>query len=60
MPRGLRNAGALALRYHAQTLGYLLLLRLLSLPPCASRAVPRAGGATGSGPPRRRPTPRLS
>jgi Domain of unknown function (DUF4389) len=26
MPRGLRNAGALALRYHAQTLGYLLLL----------------------------------
>ena len=26
MPRGLRNAGALALRYHAQTLGYVLLL----------------------------------
>lgn len=26
MPRGMRNAGALALRYHAQTLGYLLLL----------------------------------
>ena len=26
MPRGLRNAGALALRYQAQTLGYLLLL----------------------------------
>jgi Domain of unknown function (DUF4389) len=26
MPRGLRNAGALSLRYHAQTLGYLLLL----------------------------------
>jgi hypothetical protein len=26
MPRGLRNAGALALRYQAQTIGYLLLL----------------------------------
>lgn len=26
MPRGLRNAGALALRYHAQVLGYVLLL----------------------------------
>lgn len=26
VPGGLRNAGALALRYHAQTLGYLLLL----------------------------------
>jgi hypothetical protein len=26
MPRGLRNSGALALRYQAQTLGYLLLL----------------------------------
>src|SRR6185312_15360931 len=26
MPRGLRNAGALALRYQAQTHGYLLLL----------------------------------
>lgn len=26
MPHGLRNAGALALRFHAQTLGYLLLL----------------------------------
>lgn len=26
MPRGLRNAGALALRYHAQTFGYVLLL----------------------------------
>jgi hypothetical protein len=26
MPKGLRNAGALALRYHAQALGYLLLL----------------------------------
>jgi hypothetical protein len=26
MPRGLRNAAALALRYHAQTTGYLLLL----------------------------------
>jgi hypothetical protein len=26
IPRGLRNAGALALRYHAQTVGYLLLL----------------------------------
>ncbi len=26
MPRGLRNAGAFALRYQAQTLGYLLLL----------------------------------
>jgi hypothetical protein len=26
MPRGLRNAGALAFRYHAQTSGYLLLL----------------------------------
>ncbi|HTZ85356.1 MAG TPA: DUF4389 domain-containing protein [Solirubrobacteraceae bacterium] len=26
MPRGLRNAGALALRYHAQATGYLLLL----------------------------------
>lgn len=26
MPRGLRNAAALALRYHAQTIGYLLLL----------------------------------
>jgi hypothetical protein len=26
MPRGMRNAGALALRYQAQTHGYLLLL----------------------------------
>ena len=26
MPRGLRNAGALALRYQAQTHGYVLLL----------------------------------
>lgn len=26
MPHGLRNAGALALRFHAQTVGYLLLL----------------------------------
>ena len=26
MPLGMRNAGALALRYQAQTLGYLLLL----------------------------------
>src|SRR4029077_1726404 len=26
MPRGLRNAGALALRFHAQTVGYLFLL----------------------------------
>ncbi len=44
MPRGMRNAGALALRYHAQTLGYLLLLTD-SYPysgPCASDREPQA------------------
>lgn len=41
MPRGLRNAGALALRYHAQTLGYLLLL---------SDAYPYGGPAREHGP----------
>ncbi len=44
MPRGMRNAGALALRYHAQTTGYLLLLTD-SYPysgPCASDREPQA------------------
>lgn len=44
MPRGMRNAGALALRYHAQTLGYLFLLTD-SYPysgPCASDREPQA------------------
>jgi hypothetical protein len=44
MPRGMRNAGALALRYHAQMLGYLLLLTD-SYPysgPCASDREPQA------------------
>ncbi len=44
MPRGMRNAGALALRYHAQTLGYVLLLTD-SYPysgPCASDREPQA------------------
>ena len=44
MPRGMRNAGAMALRYQAQTIGYLLLLTP-SYPysgPCRSvRAAPQ-------------------
>lgn len=40
MPRGLRNAGALALRYQAQTFGYLLLL---------SDAYPYSGPLRGDG-----------
>lgn len=46
MPRGMRNAGALALRYHAQTIGYLLLLTD-SYPysgPCREAAAASAGG----------------
>jgi hypothetical protein len=41
MPRGLRNAGAFALRYHAQTHGYLLML---------SDAYPYSGPARGPAP----------
>jgi Domain of unknown function (DUF4389) len=44
MPRGMRNAGALALRYGAQTLGYVLMLTD-SYPysgPCASDRPPSA------------------
>lgn len=43
MPHGMRNAGALALRYHAQMLGYVLLLTD-SYPysgPCASDRQPQ-------------------
>ncbi len=52
MPRGLRNAEALALRYHAQTAGYLMLLSD-SYPyggPCLNgepNAEETAGGADG-------------
>lgn len=44
MPRGMRNAGVLALRYHAQSLGYLFLLTD-SYPysgPCAGDREPQA------------------
>jgi len=48
MPRGLRNAGALALRYQAQTHGYLLLL---------TDAYPYSGPLRGDGAPGERDVP---
>jgi hypothetical protein len=51
VPRGLRNAGALALRYHAQTVGYLLLLTD-SYPysgPCASDRPPGSASTPARG-----------
>jgi Domain of unknown function (DUF4389) len=53
MPRGMRNAGAMALRYQAQTIGYLLLLTP-SYPysgPCRSvRAAPELPSGPGPAP----------
>lgn len=48
MPRGVRNAGALALRYQAQTHGYLLLL---------TDAYPYSGPLRGDGAPGEREVP---
>jgi hypothetical protein len=50
MPRGMRNAGAMALRYEAQTLGYLLLLTP-AYPysgPCRSVRAPVPAPLSGS------------